>query len=604
MAFEMVEWRRDVAVATGFEVVAGASDYSSGVVAGGKIYLGGPGGIAVVSRVGDEPKRLVAGVDLPGAAVVSLAVGRLRGESEMVVVAGTRGEGVVLVGMDGRVRVLRAKDTAARDVTAVLPMAGGDLLVGTRGRGLMVFDGTALREFSAEMAKEQVTALAGEEDGGVWVGTRAHGVVHLHAGEVERFGVSEGMPDAAVTSIAVGEAGLFVGTPLGVASFKGGRFERVVAAGMFAQALAVEGERLVVATVDEGVHEVELAERRAVRGPPVSAGMNVMGMFAVGGELLAVGDGGLWRRGSGGAWDRVLRGEAAGLAARHVTALHFGEDGRLWVGYFDRGLDVLDLQSGRAEHVEDDHVFCVNRIVADPLRQTVDVATANGLVLFDPRKSTPREAQVLARRDGLISDQVTDVAFARDGMTLATPAGLTFFTAGGATSLYAFQGLVNNHVYALAAERGSGRLLAGTLGGISVLDDERVMTNLTLKNSGLKRNWITAIVRVDGADGASWFVGTYGGGVVKMDAAGRVVGMDGVDTRAVINPTAMLVTERHLLAGTLEGGLMVYDRGTSRWSSVTSGLPSRDVTALAERGGEIYVGTENGLVRIAEARLP
>ena len=212
--------------------------------------------------------------------------------------------------------------------------------------------------------------------------------------------------------------------------------------------------------------------------------------------------------------------------------------------------------------------------------------------------------EVLARRDGLISDQVTDVAFARDGMTLATPAGLTFFTSGGATSLYAFQGLVNNHVYALAAERGSGKVLAGTLGGISILDDERVMQNLTLKNSGLKRNWITAIVRVDGADGPGWFVGTYGGGVVKMDAAGRVVGMDGVDTRAVINPTAMLVTERHVLAGSLEGGLLVYDRAAQRWSSLTSGLPSMDVTALAERGGEIYVGTENGLVRIAEARLP
>ena len=388
VAFEMVEWRRDAVVATGFEEVAGAADYSSGVEAGGKIYLGGPGGIAMASRVGDEPKVMRVGVDLPGAAVVSLAVGRLRGESEKVVVAGTRGEGVVLVGMDGRVRVLRAKDAAARDVTAVLPMAGGDLLVGTRGRGLMVFDGTSLREFSAEMAKEQVTALAGEDDGGVWVGTRAHGVVHLHAGEMERFGVADGMPDAAVTSIAAGEAGVFVGTPLGVASFKGGRMERVVAAGLFAQALAVQGERLVVATVDEGVHEVELGERRAVRGPPVSVGMNVAGMFAVGGDLLGVGESGLWRRGGGGGWSAVEVGAGrGGLAARHVTALHFGEDGRLWVGYFDRGLDVLDVQNGRAEHVEDDHVFCVNRIVADPQRQTVDVATANGLVLFDAADS-------------------------------------------------------------------------------------------------------------------------------------------------------------------------------------------------------------------------
>jgi ligand-binding sensor domain-containing protein len=36
---------------------------------------------------------------------------------------------------------------------------------------------------------------------------------------------------------------------------------------------------------------------------------------------------------------------------------------------------------------------------------------------------------------------------------------------------------------------------------------------------------------------------------------------------------------------------------------MTAGLPSENVTAMAERGGEIYVGTENGLVRIAERAL-
>jgi ligand-binding sensor domain-containing protein len=34
-----------------------------------------------------------------------------------------------------------------------------------------------------------------------------------------------------------------------------------------------------------------------------------------------------------------------------------------------------------------------------------------------------------------------------------------------------------------------------------------------------------------------------------------------------------------------------------------SGLPSENVTALAESGGYIYVGTDNGLVRIPEEKL-
>ncbi len=67
---------------------------------------------------------------------------------------------------------------------------------------------------------------------------------------------------------------------------------------------------------------------------------------------------------------------------------------------------------------------------------------------------------------------------------LATPAGLTFVTAAGTESLYAFQGLVNNHVYALAADPATDHVLAGTLGGLSVLDAEQVRRNLTASNSG------------------------------------------------------------------------------------------------------------------------
>jgi ligand-binding sensor domain-containing protein len=71
----------------------------------------------------------------------------------------------------------------------------------------------------------------------------------------------------------------------------------------------------------------------------------------------------------------------------------------------------------------------------------------------------------------------------------------------------------------------------------------------------------------------------------------------------VVNPNAMLATGSHIFAGTLSDGLWVYARGSGRWSQVTAGLPSENVTALAEHAGEIYVGTENGLVRIAEHLL-
>jgi ligand-binding sensor domain-containing protein len=65
----------------------------------------------------------------------------------------------------------------------------------------------------------------------------------------------------------------------------------------------------------------------------------------------------------------------------------------------------------------------------------------------------------------------------------------------------------------------------------------------------------------------------------------------------------MLATDQHIFAGTLGKGLYVYDRGTNRWSVITQGLPSLTVTALAAGKGFIYVGTDNGLVRIPEQNL-
>jgi len=233
--------------------------------------------------------------------------------------------------------------------------------------------------------------------------------------------------------------------------------------------------------------------------------------------------------------------------------------------------------------------------VIDALSRTVGgvraVATANGLVLID---SDGKERQVLTRSDGLIADHVTDVAVGPDGMAIATPAGITFLGADGARSLYAFQGLVNNHVYALGA---SGRqLLAGTLGGISVLDRDQIVANYTTANSELSLNWISAVVPV----GRDWMIGTYGGGVVRLDDSGRFHSYEIGTGKFDVNPNAMLATDHHVFAGSLGQGLYVYDRDTDRWSTVTAGLPSENVTALAQDNGYIYIGTDNGVVRVRE----
>ena len=168
------------------------------------------------------------------------------------------------------------------------------------------------------------------------------------------------------------------------------------------------------------------------------------------------------------------------------------------------------------------------------------VATANGLIVFD---RAGRIQQVLSRADGLIADHVTDVVYHENRMVAATPAGITFFDLGGARSLYAFEGLINNHVYALGLS--GDQVMAGTLGGLSLLEREKILKSFTTANSELPRNWISAVARV----GRDWMIGTYGGGITRLDEFGHFHN-DDVATRAIeINPNAMLATERHRVRG-------------------------------------------------------
>lgn len=141
--------------------------------------------------------------------------------------------------------------------------------------------------------------------------------------------------------------------------------------------------------------------------------------------------------------------------------------------------------------------------------------------------------------------------------------------------------------------------MVGTLGGLSVLGDDTVRLNYTTASSGLKHNWITAVVPV----GEEWMIGTYGAGIVYLDHLGRFHPFDKATAPFEVNPNAMQVTSRHVFAGTLGKGLYVYDRENGRWTEIHDGLPSFNVTALAESNGTLYVGTDNGLVRLQEQKL-
>ncbi|MBL8209327.1 MAG: PQQ-binding-like beta-propeller repeat protein [Bryobacterales bacterium] len=563
------------------EYYASAGAFRDAAVYQGKLWAITPDTLWESTESGELRPRFRSGRELPSAPLTTMAVAALPGRDAELWI-GTLGEGVVV--FDGReLWQLLPQENAARKVAAVLGLSTGQVLLGTGGAGVLAWDGSRLTRFHDALLGLTVSALGGTFDD-LWIGTRDRGVAHWKAGESTWFSEGSGLPDKQVLSLAVDGGRAFAGTSLGVGEFRDGKPRRTLAEGSFVTAMAVQGDRLLAGTMEEGIAQIPL-EGRAAR---ITAGLEAREVR----RILSAGEGTYVVYRDGIALDGrplVVAGDSL-LADGNIAALAVEASGKLWVGYFDHGLDVVEPGQGQALHREDDVVFCVNRVV--PRRDGAVIATANGLVEADGAGRTRR---VLTRKDGLIASHVTDIVMEDDRMILATPAGLTFLEPGGPQNLYAFHGLVNNHVYALA--RGGGRLLAGTLGGVSVLEGGVVKASYTTANSALRQNWISALDVFEG----SFYAGTYGAGVYRLDGTTWVGYPDGA---FVVNPGALAAGAGALYAGTLEQGLAVLDGGRARWRYVTAGLPSKNVTAVAVAGGFVYVGTENGLVRIPERSLP
>lgn len=578
----------------GFEAVSAPATFLEVARFQEHLYIASPAGLLEYDSSGAPLRQFSVGRDLPSSPLVALATGMLADSHEPELLLATTKHGVLAFnGHD--FRQIYPQDPEARAITSLLPIASGHLLIGTKKRGVLLYDGKQITALHATLSGLYVQALAGNESD-LWVGTLDRGVLHWHAGATEAFAEGEGLPDPQVQAIVASEGKTYVGTVLGVAEFDRGRFSRVLAPGVLVTSLLLRGDNLIVGSEDQGVISVPLTgSRLAVRpgGGPESS--EVRQLLDAGSSVYVLTRNGLFQMNARGfGWKQLLQSGPALLGDRNVSALGTDGRGRLWVGYFDRGLDLLEADAQRSTHVENEHVFCINRIWSDTKTRTIAVATANGLVRFG---ETGRQEQVLTRSDGLIADHVTDVVAYRDGLAIATPAGLTFLDASGARSMYAFQGLVNNHVYALGVS--GDQLLVGTLGGLSVLGQAEIPVNYTSGTSGLKHNWITAVVRV----GEEWMVGTYGAGILGLDRAGHFRSFDNASGEIVVNPNAMLVTRRHVLAGTLGEGLYLYDRETQQWTAIKDGLPSLNVTALTQSADTVYVGTDNGLVRIEEQNL-
>ncbi|MGB0048743.1 MAG: hypothetical protein WBP70_14950, partial [Terriglobales bacterium] len=196
------------------------------------LYIAGPSGLLEYDASGALLHQYAVGRELPGSPLIALAPAVLADSREPELVLATANDG--LLAFDGRsFRQIFPYDSEVRAITAILPDASGHLLIGTKKRGVLIYDGKKIAALHSTLKDVYVTALAGSESD-LWVGTLDRGVLHFHAAATDSFSEAQGLPDPQVESLAVFGDTTYVGTPLGVAVFSGGRFSRVLAPGLLA----------------------------------------------------------------------------------------------------------------------------------------------------------------------------------------------------------------------------------------------------------------------------------------------------------------------------------------------------------------------------------
>ncbi|HEU4391189.1 MAG TPA: hypothetical protein VFV34_25545, partial [Blastocatellia bacterium] len=293
------------------------------------------------------------------------------------------------------------------------------------------------------------------------------------------------------------------------------------------------------------------------------------------------------------------------LTAGHITGLAIDDRGMLWVGYFDRGIDVIDPESAeRLAHLEDEQLRQVNCVTFDAAGSRVLAATSRGLAELGSRTgpATAKMTVLTREKDNIISNSIAHVAFGETArgarsMVLATAGGLTEVAEGRSRSLTAFHGLASNHLYAAAF--GGSKLFVGSLAGLVELENLRVVRTYKTSNSRLSHDWVTALAFIDG----SLYVGTNGGGVDALLQTGEWINFADFTGKFEVNQNAMCYDNERLYVGTTTEGILVYNLRDRTWIRFTAGLSSRNVTALTTDNQFVYAGTLNGLTRIEKRAI-
>jgi ligand-binding sensor domain-containing protein len=634
---ETTETRLRAPSTDGVAVYLNSSDTRATAIMHGTRYLATSGGLIALDEAGALKKRYTTLEGLTDDDLTSLAVFR----DKLFIGTASRG----LMSFDGTTFAAYGFQKPKATRVQTLAATNSELLIGTLDGGLFEFDGqrfTRRYNSTAGADFERVTALLPFESR-LYIGTQDKGLYIWREAHIERVDVADGLPSPHVTGLVAlngrlsAQGEIAVATDFGVVGLNDRNETKPISNRPNITSLAFSGGRLWAGLFDGGI--TELTDPASDNGRAIeparanktveAASKDVTGLPRAAPAAVAANGDHLWALTTNGAFYRDAGASTPGfqgvakslssdqqvLSEGHITGLAIDGTGRLWVGYFDAGIDTISPETGeRISHMQDDRLREINYVRYDPDEHRMLAATSRGLVVFDERL----KENVLTRdQSGLISDSVAHVslmdvpeivpvanraaasmrAMSNHALVLATAAGLTEVSGGRARSITAFHGLASNHLYTSAAM--GNRLFVGTLAGLVELEGLTVLRTYTTSNSRLSHDWVTALANVNG----TLYIGTNGGGVDALLPTGEFINFSDDIGRFEVNQNAMDFDGERLYIGTSDRGILVYNTTGRRWTNFREGLPSQNVTALTSDDKYVYAGTLNGLMRIEKRVL-
>lgn len=511
-------------------------------------------------------------------------------------------------------------------ITALLNDAGR-LLIGTFSGGLLEFDGHQFQEIRVPESRTTETkatrlkginfvlsakSVSGQADRRLYIGTFNEGLWIIDPTTQYHFTTAQGLLSNRVVGLVQIGNNLVVASDFGVATIEldqltttaNPQAHSVLQLPMLSSISKI-GSKILLATENGLIQRLNISN-----GHLDTKSLEVVSRLSTNNlQMLTLADHS-WLLSSQGVWQLsnerqplVAFGQITDkantlsklppLASNLVSALAIDNLGRLWIGYFRKGLDIYEAQGRLVAHLEDDYLREINSIQIVP--EGVIVASGQGLFQFNPQLQSQR----ISRTEGLLSNSINNVQRLADNQTLllATAKGLATLTKADKSHtaklsvMTTVQGLPSNSVYTVLPLQKS--LYVGTLSGLAEIANGQVVRTYKDANSTLSSNWISALSVAQGA----LFIGTYGGGVYQLMPSGQLQSFAAQTGRLTVNTNALFSDSDYLYVGTLNG-LWVYSLAKQQWSQITRELPSQNVLSITADAHTIYIGTMGGIAQI------